>query len=88
MEALVMTTLEDCKAKFSNVPANAFSHAALIPVAENEPSQLDRIEQRLDSITELLAVLLDSVQAEQEEEVQIDLDGEITERIKHEQEWL
>jgi hypothetical protein len=65
METLVMTTLEDCKAKFSNVPANGFSHAALIPLAEHEPSQLDRIEKRLDAITELLAVLLDSVQDEE-----------------------
>jgi diacylglycerol kinase family enzyme len=53
-----------------------------------EPSQLDRIESRLDSIVELLAVLLDSVRDEAEEQEQADLDGEVIERIKHEQEWL
>lgn len=50
-------------------------------------TQLDRIEQRLDAIAELLAVLLDSVQDEREE-VATHLDGEVTERIKDEQQWL
>ena len=54
----------------------------------HKPSQLDRIEKRLDSIAELLAVLLDSVQDESEEQEQADLDGEVIERVKHEQEWL
>ena len=53
-----------------------------------QPSQIDRIEQKVDAITELLAVLLDSVQAEAEDhEEQADLDGEIIERVKHEQDW-
>lgn len=89
-----MATLEDCKAKFSNFPANAFSNAAPIPVPEGfkispfgDSERLERIEKRLDAIAELLAALLDSVQDEQEE-VETDLDGEITERIKDEQQWL
>ena len=41
----------------------------------SKPLQLDRIEQRLDAIAELLAVLLDSVQQEEQEEESQDLDG-------------
>jgi hypothetical protein len=49
---------------------------------------LERMEKRLDAIAELMAALLDSVQAEEQEEPLVDLDGEVTQRIKHEQEWL
>jgi hypothetical protein len=84
MEALVMTT-SDYNSNF--MPEIQYK-PSLPEFKAHTPSQLDRIEKRLDAIEELLAVLLDSVQAEQEEEVQMDLDGEVTERIKHEQEWL
>jgi hypothetical protein len=53
-----------------------------------DDDRIDRIEKRLDSIAELIAVLLDSVQQEDEQEPSIDLDGEVIERVKHEQDWL
>lgn len=50
-------------------------NADFMPEIQYKPSQLDRIEQRLDAIAELLAVLLDSVQQEEQEEESQDLDG-------------
>jgi hypothetical protein len=83
MEALVMTT-SDYNSNF--MPEIQYK-PSLPEFKAHTPSQLDRIEKRLDAIAELLAVLLDSLQDEQEE-AETDLDGEVTERIKHEQEWL
>jgi hypothetical protein len=84
MEALVMTT-SDYNSNF--MPEIQYK-TSLPEFREHKPSQLDRIEKRLDSISELLAVLLDSVRDEAEEQEQADLDGEVIERVKHEQEWL
>jgi hypothetical protein len=60
--------------------------ASLELLSQNE--RWEHVSNRLDAITEMLAVLLDSVQDEAEEQEQADLDGEVIKRVKHEQEWL
>lgn len=72
---------------FPNNKAVVLQAGMRIGVLGND-DRIDRIESRLDAIAELLAVLLDSVQQEDEQEPNIDLDGEVIERIKDEQQWL
>jgi hypothetical protein len=92
MEALVMTASEFCRDEFGNVHQvglpKTFDTQPMLEAEPAKPSQLDRIESRLGAIAELLAVLLDSVKQEDEQEPSIDLDGEVIERVKHEQDWL